>query len=235
MRLIFLFLLPGLLLAIDHTGSVRAADQMIPGAMVTARQGGAKVVAYTDVAGRYKLDLTPGVWELEVEMFGFRSKTQRLEIPTTGVTSIEWTLEMPRKGDPIATPSASAPKAIPVPEVKKETTPAPTPSETKPATSAAAPTPAPAGRRGVNGRGAQAQAGRGGRGGVLGQREVNGFQGEAPFVRAASIVRLVSFAIGKHRVSRDRKAREIWGNHRCPQMSPVSAYKRRFVIPSAFR
>ena len=127
MRLIFLFLLPGLLFAIDHTGTVRAADQMIPGAMVTARQGGAKVVAYTDEAGRYKLDLTPGMWELVVEMFGFRPQTQRIEISTTGVTSsIQWTLEMPRRGDPVA--PAAGPKPTPVPEAKKETAPAPKPA-----------------------------------------------------------------------------------------------------------
>ena len=56
--------------ATEHTGSVRAADQFIPGATVTARQGGAKIVTYTDENGRYLLDLTPGVWDLEVTMFG---------------------------------------------------------------------------------------------------------------------------------------------------------------------
>src|SRR5438477_13199841 len=102
MRLLLpLLLAPAILSAIQHSGGVRAADQFIPGAMVTARQGGAKVVAYTDEAGRYKLDLTPGVWEVEVEMFGFRPQTQRLEI-STAVTRIEWNLEMKRKGDPAA-------------------------------------------------------------------------------------------------------------------------------------
>jgi hypothetical protein len=49
---------PRFLTAAQHNGSVRAADQFIPGAAVTARQGGAKVVVYTDATGRYALDLT---------------------------------------------------------------------------------------------------------------------------------------------------------------------------------
>src|ERR1700754_3357781 len=71
-----LFLLaPGLSFAVEHTGTVRAADQFIPGATVTARQGGAKLTTYTDDNGRYALDLTPGDWEIEIKMFGFRTLT----------------------------------------------------------------------------------------------------------------------------------------------------------------
>jgi hypothetical protein len=111
MRLLALLLLvPDFLPAIQHSGSVRAADQFIPGAAVTARQGGAKVVAYTDEAGRYTLDLTPGMWEIEVEMFGFRRATQRLEI-TNDPSSIDWTLEMPRAGDKAPTQVVPAPVA----------------------------------------------------------------------------------------------------------------------------
>src|SRR5436190_12986034 len=104
MRLLLpLLLAPAILAAIQHSGGVRAADQFIPGATVTARQGGAKVVAYTDEGGRYTLDLTPGIWEIEVEMFGFRPKTQRVEIGLEP-TVTEWTLEMPHRGDPSPTP-----------------------------------------------------------------------------------------------------------------------------------
>ena len=52
-------------------GQVRAADQMVPGATVTALQGGAKVTAFTDENGRYTLELTPGVWQIEISMFEF--------------------------------------------------------------------------------------------------------------------------------------------------------------------
>ena len=101
---------PGFITAAQHSGSVRAADQFLPGATVTAQQGGAKVVVYTDANGRYVLDLTPGVWEIQVEMFGFQ--TQRGEI-TVGdePSNKDWTLEMPRYGSAAAKPA---------PEPKKE-------------------------------------------------------------------------------------------------------------------
>src|SRR5438067_10611634 len=107
MRLLLPLLIPCLLSAIEQSGSVRAADQFIPGATVTARQGGAKVVAYTDETGRYSLDLTPGVWQVSVEMFGFKPQTRRLELGMEG-SSIEWTLEVPRRGE-VVTPIAATP------------------------------------------------------------------------------------------------------------------------------
>ena len=65
----------GLLQAAQYTGSVRAADQPVPGAMVTAKQGDAKVIAYTDENGRYTMDLAPGAWDISVEMFEFTTST----------------------------------------------------------------------------------------------------------------------------------------------------------------
>jgi hypothetical protein len=148
-------LAPGLLFAIEHTGTVRAADQFIPGATVTARQGGAKLVAYTDENGRYALDLTPGVWEIEIKMFGFKTLTSTIAIAEQ-FTSKDWTLEMPRPGEPVepAKPVV-APAATPKP--------AATASTPAPATS----TPAPASngpRPGRYGQGRPAMQGRGGRG-----------------------------------------------------------------------
>src|SRR6516162_1329705 len=101
-----LLLVPALFGAGRHSGSVRAADQFIPGATVTARQGGAKVVAYTDENGRYSLDLTPGVWEIEIQMFGFRALHSQVTVGDEE-THTDWTLEMPRTGEP--TPTAPKP------------------------------------------------------------------------------------------------------------------------------
>ncbi|HEY1493815.1 MAG TPA: TonB-dependent receptor [Candidatus Solibacter sp.] len=105
MRLLLSFLLiAGSLSAIQHSGSIRAADQFLPGATITARQGGAKLVTSTDEAGRYTLDLTPGIWELQVELFGFQTATTKIEVglePTT----YDWTLEMPRTPAPAAAAS----------------------------------------------------------------------------------------------------------------------------------
>ena len=134
---------------------MRAADQFIPGATVTATQGGAKLVTYTDENGRYALDLTPGVWEIEIKMFGFKTLTSTIAIAEQ-FTSKDWTLEMPRPGEPVepAKPVV-APAATPKP--------AATASTPAPATS----TPAPASngpRPGRYGQGRPAMQGRGGRG-----------------------------------------------------------------------
>jgi hypothetical protein len=142
---------PGFLAAAQHNGSVRAADQFIPGATVTARQGGAKVVVYTDAAGRYALDLTPGVWEIQIEMFGFQ--TLRGEV-TVGddASSKDWTLEMPRPGGAATPPVAAAKSAPPVPAAPK---PAPEPKKeaAQPAPSSAPRARAAAGGPGGGGRG----------------------------------------------------------------------------------
>src|ERR1035438_10643973 len=57
---------PSLLDAAQFSGQVRAADQIVPGATVTALQGGAQVTAVTHENGRYTLELTPGLWRSEV-------------------------------------------------------------------------------------------------------------------------------------------------------------------------
>src|SRR5215467_10190134 len=103
MRLVFLLpIVVQFLTAAQHSGTVRAADQFIPGATVTARQGGAKLVTYTDEEGRYQLDLTPGKWEIQIEMLGFR--TLKADVDGAEPTQKDWTLEVPRFGEP-ATPA----------------------------------------------------------------------------------------------------------------------------------
>src|SRR5580700_4500590 len=107
---------PCLLSATQITGSVRAADQWIPGATVTAIQGGtggSKIVAYTDDAGLYTLDLAPGVWNIQVEMFGFTTVQDRVTIGSQAVTR-HWALEMPRIAQPAAPrPVSRRPRGVP--------------------------------------------------------------------------------------------------------------------------
>jgi hypothetical protein len=128
------------LFAALHSGSVRAADHFIPGATVTARQGTVKLVAYTDESGQYELLLTPGPWEVSVEMLGFT--VQRAEVTGDKDTSREWALEMPRIGDtaPVVAPSAppSAPGSTSAPGAAGAA------GEAKPATANPAPAPATA-------------------------------------------------------------------------------------------
>ncbi len=148
--LTILFLAPGLLVATEHSGSVRAADQIIPGATVTARQGGAKLVTYTNENGRYALDLTPGEWEIEISMFGFKTMTAPVAVAAEP-THREWTLEMPRPDEDAKKAETAGPESIG----------AMTPSAISSSAAAEA--------RGRGGRGGRGGGQGGGRGGRFGQ------------------------------------------------------------------
>ena len=78
-----------------YTGSVRAADQFIPGATITAIQSDKKVTAFTDENGRFSMDLAPGVWDIEVNMFEFTPAHEQVTVGQSQVIK-DWTLEMPR-------------------------------------------------------------------------------------------------------------------------------------------
>ena len=75
-----IFLSFSLLASPAQTGSVRAADQFIPGASVTAIRGDTKVTTFTDESGRYSLDLAPGVWDIQVQVFGFTPVHERVTV-----------------------------------------------------------------------------------------------------------------------------------------------------------
>jgi hypothetical protein len=113
------FLLAGTLTAAQHSGTVRAADQFIPGAMVVATQGEVKVAVYTDDTGKYTLELTPGVWQLRVEMHSFREASRQIEVPNMSeAPAVDWVLEMPRRESAPATPETpAAPAPAPAPPV----------------------------------------------------------------------------------------------------------------------
>ena len=81
--------------AAQVSGQVRAADQTVPGATVTALQGGAKVTAFTDENGRYALELTPGVWQIEVSMFEFTTTKGQVKVSDGALVS-DWVLNMPK-------------------------------------------------------------------------------------------------------------------------------------------
>ena len=163
----------GLLSASQFTGSVRAADQLIPGATVTARQGGAKVVAFTGEDGRYSLDLTPGVWEIEVSSFGFLPRRAEVTI-TMEPSGREWTLEMPRAGEP---GSASNPLKPGEEPPKPAAAAAPAAEQAKTAAAPAAPAAASATTRERGGYGRR--GGGQGRGGQLAQNGQPAGQGRA--------------------------------------------------------
>lgn len=80
-------------MAAQHSGLVRSSDQPIPGATVTAIQGGARLVAVTDDWGQYGFELTPGFWRLEVEIFGFKKAVREIEIKDQLPTTLDWILQ----------------------------------------------------------------------------------------------------------------------------------------------
>jgi hypothetical protein len=141
-----LFLWPAFLAATEQRGTVRAADQFIPGAKVTARQCEKTVLAFTDDNGRYIIDLPSGEWTLTVEMFGFRPAQAQITVTDLPAPVRDWTIEMPLPGERPAEPAPAqpAPPVAPAVSVSKPTQPEPartaaatvtTPSPTAPVTS----------------------------------------------------------------------------------------------------
>ncbi len=67
----------------------------MPGATITARQGETKATAFTDENGHFQMNLAPGDWNVQVEMFEFTSASEKVSAGTEPITK-DWTLEMPR-------------------------------------------------------------------------------------------------------------------------------------------
>ena len=142
--------------------------------------GGAKVVGYTDEEGHFSLNLAPGVWDIEVSLFGFAPAHGQVDIGE-GAESRDWVLEMPRYGEKVV---SDAPAKAPAP----------------PATAAgqgreggraqAAGQAGQGGRRQLGGQMAQGGRGRfGGQGGQAGRggRGANGQQPQQPGFQNVSV------------------------------------------------
>lgn len=94
-----IFLLAGAGAAFAQSGIVKSQGIPIPGATVTATQGGRTIVTTTDENGRYNFQgLTPGACKYEVRMFGFRAEQREAQIPS----QLEWNLQIPQRPDPSA-------------------------------------------------------------------------------------------------------------------------------------
>ena len=76
-----------------QSGSVKSANQPIPGATVTATIGGQKLTTITDLSGHYTLPATPGgECAIEVRMFGFEPATKKSTCAPTD--KIDFTLQL---------------------------------------------------------------------------------------------------------------------------------------------
>jgi hypothetical protein len=74
-----------ILLASEYRGRVAFGGLPVPGATVTATQGNKTFTAITDLDGVYSFAaLSDGTWTIEIEMSGFASIKQSIEIPPHG-------------------------------------------------------------------------------------------------------------------------------------------------------
>ena len=81
--------------AADHAGRVTlASGAPVPGARVTATQGGTTLTTTTDVQGAYRLPaLADGTWSIEVAMVGF--STERRDVTVgAGAAAATWELSV---------------------------------------------------------------------------------------------------------------------------------------------
>jgi len=68
-----------------ETGVVKSEGQPIPGATVRATQGAVVLQTLTDATGRYRIEkIAPGVWTIEIQMFGFDPMKKDVTVPETG-------------------------------------------------------------------------------------------------------------------------------------------------------
>jgi hypothetical protein len=86
---LILLLAVGILTAAEHRGVVKLGTLPIPGATVTAQQGGKTVAVLTDAQGAYVFpDLVDGTWTVKVEMRGFVPVERAVQAPGAA----EWNL-----------------------------------------------------------------------------------------------------------------------------------------------
>src|SRR6516162_1201847 len=84
----------GTVCASEHHGTVKSAGLPLPGVSITMTQGDKKVVTTTDDRGAYSFpNLADGVWNLEIEMFGFTKITRDIGI-APNAPSPEWELKL---------------------------------------------------------------------------------------------------------------------------------------------
>lgn len=93
-RILLFCLFSCVLIAAPHTGVVRSGGQPIPGATVTATQGGKSISTITGESGQYTFpDLAAGVWQIQIDMFGFKPLQSTLT-QDPAPSNKEWTLEL---------------------------------------------------------------------------------------------------------------------------------------------
>ncbi len=64
-----------------QSGAVKFGNQPVPGATITAVQGGQRVTVTTDPSGHYELPpLAKGAWTIEASNFGFQTAKKEITV-----------------------------------------------------------------------------------------------------------------------------------------------------------
>src|SRR5579863_9319797 len=83
---IFALLGCSLAIARGQSGTVKSDGQPIPGATVRATQGDRVLTTLTDANGAFTIDkMGPGMWTIDVSMFGFDTARKDIQIGTSPV------------------------------------------------------------------------------------------------------------------------------------------------------
>lgn len=97
-------------MASEYRGAIQAGGLPLPGATVTAIQGGTKTVTATDERGEFRFaDLADGVWTIAVEMVGFDPLRQEVGV-AANAPEPKWELKFVTESAPTA-PAPATPAA----------------------------------------------------------------------------------------------------------------------------
>ncbi len=144
------------LLAGEHHGNVKSAGLPVPGATVTASQGGKKLLTTTDEQGAYSFpDLEDGTWTIAVEMPGFSNLSRAVNIAASEIPPFD--LRLSPAQAPAQEQAATPRRPRDAPD-QNPSAPGTTPSQNTAAGNGPAPANRPnfAGRGGAGGRGGNA-------------------------------------------------------------------------------
>ena len=110
--------------AAEHHGQVRFGGLPVPGATVSAVQGGNRIATITDPEGKYSFpDLADGAWSIQVEMLCFSTARQDVTV-AAGAPGTDFELKLLPLGEINAQAKAApAPRQLPAPAAAQDAVP----------------------------------------------------------------------------------------------------------------
>ncbi len=117
---------PQSLFGADYRGQVKLGDVAVPGAVIMATQGAAKLSTVTDVDGAFVfLNAAAGTWQVEISMSGFAPIRREMKEEATAQVfdfqMLPYTEMQAQIRAQVQTPPPPAPAAVPVEETATKT------------------------------------------------------------------------------------------------------------------